>query len=222
MPDLGAVFPGLALAALVVVLVWFAFGTQMNVRRGNRMMGWLQEGLPVLGPRATLRWMGSSVVALTILDPQPPFRSAEVLVILEPRDLGAIWALARRRGRRDLLLVRASMAHAPRFAADFADPRRWIPPGASAQDDDPQLVLRPPDGSAPCSYEVRDDGSAPLEALRSSWEALAASSGGAWRLSVRRTVPHLEIHVLPPSDLARSGSARLFTGIRQLAELASQ
>ena len=95
--------PNLLVFILVVVFVvgWFAIGTQYNVRKGHQAMRWLQEGLPVIGEKTTLRWLGSSVVELKIQEAKPPFSHAEVLFVLEPRDVSIIWAFARLRGRRD-------------------------------------------------------------------------------------------------------------------------
>jgi hypothetical protein len=219
MPDLGALLPSLAIALLAVVLIWFALGTQQNVRRGNRVMAWLQEGLPVLGPRTTLRWLGSSVAALNILDPLAPFRAAQVLIVLEPRDLGLVWGLARQRGRRDVIILRLDLVRAPRFEADLVDPQAWNPAGQRPD----EVLARVSERSAPDGrgYEVRDDGRAPLRELTDQWDALGRASGGIWRISVRQTVPHLEVHVLPP-DLQAAGSARLFSAVRELAQLASE
>jgi hypothetical protein len=215
MPDIGPLLSGLAIALLLLVLLWFTVGTQRNVRRGNRVLIWLQEGLPVLGSRATLRWLGSSVVGVGISEANAPFREAEVMVVLEPRDLGAIWALARQRGRRDFVLIRANLVRAPRFAADLVNPAGWTPPGASQPDETLEPVS--PDDAATTSYRFEDDGRAPRDDLRRAWDGLATASGDVWRIAVRQTIPHLEIHVVPP-DISASGSARLFTVIRQLAE----
>jgi hypothetical protein len=216
-PDLGPLLPALAIALLAVVLLWFALGTQANVRRGNRIMAWLQGGLPLLGPRANLHWFGSSVAKLTILDPIPPFREADVLVVLEPRDLGAIWAVSRRRGRRDLLIVRARLTRAPRFAVEMVAPGSWTMPGGG--EPDPLLARR--DGlGADAGYDQRDDGLAPVDELRRWWGVLDEASAGVWRISVHSVVPHLEVHVLPP-DPGRMGSEPLIAAVRDLAELAS-
>ncbi len=50
--------------ALALVMGWFAVGIIWNIRRGNAVLRWLQTGLPRLGERTTLRWLGSSVVAM--------------------------------------------------------------------------------------------------------------------------------------------------------------
>src|SRR5581483_2472878 len=75
--------------------------------------------------RTTLRWLGSSAVELTIADPSHPFREAQVLVVLEPRDVGLLWAYGHARGRRDFIIVRASLRRAPRFELEVGDRRGW-------------------------------------------------------------------------------------------------
>jgi len=218
MPDLGALLPALAIALLAVVLIWFALGTQLNVRRGNRVLAWLQEGLPALGPRATLRWLGSSVAALSIVEPAPPFRGADVLVVLEPRDLGLLWALARRRGRRDLVILRLNLLRAPRFGADLVDPNGWSPGGQGSIEQLTEVGERTASNGR--VYRVLEDGRAPIAELAEQWDALERASGGIWRLTVSQTVPHLEVHALPP-DPQESGSARLLSAVHELAELVS-
>ena len=216
MPDLSPFLPGLAVALMAAVLLWFAFGTQVNVRRGNRLLAWLQDGLPLLGPRTTLRWLGSSVAELQIADPAPPFRKAEVLVVLEPRDLGLLWALARRRGRRDFLVLRLDLVRAPRMRADAIDPGSWTARDVRAGDAPPERRTPWTDGTG-APVELVHDATADLEHLRAAWSRLAAVSARPWRISIRPTVPHLEIHLVP-DDPSRVNSGRLLQEVRRLAE----
>jgi hypothetical protein len=216
MPDPATLLPALGIALLAAVLLWFTVGTQLNVRRGNRMLAWLQDGLPALGPRATLRWLGSSVAALQIVDPMAPFNEAEVLVVLEPRDLGALWALARVRGRRDFLILRFGLIRRPTFRADLVDPSSWTARERRGGEEPTGRVTVLSDRAGP-PLELRHDGDAPVDELRQDWRALAAAGGRVWRLSVRQTVPQLEIHLLAP-DPTRSGSARLISEVRHIAE----
>jgi hypothetical protein len=88
MQDLGGIGPAIVIALLIVVMLWFTLGTQRNIRKGNHLLVWLQEDLPRIGPRTTLRWLGSSAVELTIVEPREPFRTATVVLVLEPRDVG--------------------------------------------------------------------------------------------------------------------------------------
>ena len=39
-------------------MLWFALGTQRNISKGNELLRWLQTGLPMLGRKATMRWLG--------------------------------------------------------------------------------------------------------------------------------------------------------------------
>jgi hypothetical protein len=117
----------LALFIVVVILVvgWFAAGTHYNVRKGEAALTWLQQGLPLVGGKTTLRWLGSSVVELKIPRAKAPFSEAEVLVVLEPRDVAPLWWIARLRGRRDLLVFRAALQQRPQIQIEAHDPQSW-------------------------------------------------------------------------------------------------
>jgi len=215
MPDPAALLPGLIILLLAAVMIWFTVGTQRNVSRGNRMLLWLQDGLGALGPRTSLRWLGSSVAELKISQPRAPYREAIVLVVLEPRDLGALWALSRRRGRRDFIVVRVSLVRAPTVRADLIDPSAWT--AGDRHRDEPELERdeRWTDASGR-TIAIHHDGRADLERLRTHWNAIGRDSGGAWRISIRPTVPHLEVHLLTP-DPDRASARRLLDEVGTLA-----
>ena len=215
MPDPAALLPGLIILLLAAVMIWFTVGTQRNVSRGNRMLEWLQDGLGALGPRTTLRWLGSSVAELQITQPRAPFRDALVMVVLEPRDLGALWALARQRGRRDFIVLRLSLVRAPVVRADLIDPSGWTAGDRRRDEPEPERQERWTD-AAGRTIAVHHDGLADIERLRSCWNDLARDSGGAWRISIRPTVPHLEIHLLTP-DTERASARRLLDAVGTLA-----
>jgi hypothetical protein len=218
MPDPSAFLPSLALLALIGVMLWFAFGTQGNIRRGNELVRWAQGGLPLLGKRATLRWLGSSAVEVRLTEPAPPFRDAEMLAVLEPRDVGWLWAIARARGRRDFLIVRGSLRRAPRFELEAGDSRGWTGRAGlerlEAEGDGADW--RAVDWGAPL-IEVRHSSDADVAAMHRAWQRLGAASGGVWRLSIQRVVPHLEVHMLPP-DTKLVPAERLFRAVQDLAE----
>jgi hypothetical protein len=219
MPDPSAFGPALLIVLLLLVMGWFTLGTQRNISRGNRLLAWLQDGLPALGPRTTMRWLGSSVAELRIAEARPPYRDAVLMVVLEPRDLGALWAMSRARGRRDFIVLRLSLVRAPRWEADLVDPTAWTA-GHQRLDDSDLEVRDPWTDASGRAIRVAGDGGADLDALRTHWDRLAQDSGGAWRISVRSTVPHLEIHLLPP-DLERASAHRLFAGVGALASSVS-
>lgn len=217
MPDLERLAPALLIAAMALVLLWFTFGTQANIHKGNRILRWLQGGLGVLGPRTTLRWLGSSVAELTIVEPVQPFREATVLVVLEPRDMGAVWALARSRGRRDFVILRLSLVRSPLHRADVVDPAAWTAGHLADRpvEDRPEHMATWTDGSG-TAIELHHDPDVSTSELKEVWDRIGRVSGGAWRVSIRPTVPHLEIHFLPP-DPERVSARRLLDEVRDIA-----
>jgi hypothetical protein len=200
----------LVAVAAVVIVAWFAAGTIWNVRLGRDQMRWMQGGLPVLGGRTTVRWLGSSVVEMVINDGEPPFASVTVLVFLEPRDL-PWWPLSRLRGRRDTLIIRGTLRRAPSLELEALDPASW-----SARDALPRVPRQWPrrgDG-----FVVHHENAAALATA----EALLASAEHAgmevWRLSVRRSEPHFQLHVRLPDR--RRPAREFFETVHALSELA--
>lgn len=181
--------PQLSLIILVVLLVvgWFALGTHINVRKGEDTLRWLQAGLPLVGEKTTLRWLGSSALELKIHNAKPPFREAEVMVLLEPRDVPLIWWYSRLRGRRDLFFFRGTLRSAPRHDLEALDPTAWSARGIlrevqkrnwSAVSVAPPLVALSPQPSSDAS------------------RAIAATSLHGCplvRLSLRRDEPNFEV-----------------------------
>lgn len=208
--DPSAFLPAIGILLIGGLLLWFTLGTQANIRKGERLLRWLQDGLPALGPRTTLRWLGSSVAELQIVQPREPYREATVMIVLEPRDIGALWALGHSRGRRDFLLMRLSLVRAPRFRADVVDPTAWTA-GDNRRDEPPfertehwqprrtqgEVAEREP-------MQARFDADSDAAAMRDLVERLGRLTGGVWRASVRPTVPHLELHLLLPDTAAVS------------------
>ncbi len=198
MADPSTLLSGLGILLVAAFLLWFAVGTQVNVRKGERTMRWLQGGLPLLGPRTTLRWLGSSVAELTIAKAKPPLRSAVVMVVLEPRDIGALWALARRSGRMDLLIFRVDMQRAPRARADLQDPRAWMS-GHRRHDDAPFARQSSWDAGSGTRVRVLEDREGDAAEARAAWARLEGLGQRVSRISIRELVPHLEVHLaLPP------------------------
>lgn len=196
--------------AAVAVVAWFAAGTIWNVRTGHALMRWMQEGLPLLGSRTTVRWLGSTVVEMVIGDAKAPFTGATVVIFLEPRDL-PWWPLSRARGRRDTLIIRGALRQAPALELEALDPRSWS--GRDALSRVPHGWLMREGGIA-----VHYESTPALERA----DALVARARGAGlrlaRLSVRRAEPHFQLHVSLPD---RQRPAReFFEAVHALSELA--
>src|SRR5512142_3054708 len=93
-------------------------------RRGSAALRWLEGGLPRLGARTTVRWLGTSAVQLVLREPRPPFAEVTVIVFLEPRDV-PWWPLSHAAGRRDTLIISAVLRTAPGVALEVVAPRSW-------------------------------------------------------------------------------------------------
>lgn len=207
------------LAILVgVVMGWFALGIIFNLRRGNAVMRWMQTGLPSIGEKTTMRWLGTSVAELVIAQAKKPFRQLVTMVVLTPRDVPWMWLFAWIQGRRDTLIFRGQLTTPPCVDLELADSSSWTGRSAlqraarSGWESEPYqgLKLMAPSGSLGLARET-------LAALESPAHEL---SPRLWRLALRKDTPHLEIHIpLPPK---RSGDARQwFTSLQKLAQTAS-
>jgi hypothetical protein len=205
------------LAAIAIVLVgWFAAGTVLNVRRASALMRWMQGGLPLLGERTTVRWLGSTAVELVIARARPPFQQVTLVIFLEPRDMPWMWALARRGGRRDTLILRARLQRPPADDLEVLDPQSWSGKDALRRVGGSEWSVR--EGAGPGDLPVRHVGETAL-ARADALVALARRAGlTVRRLSVRRAEPHLQLHVAPPS--VGGPPAEFFQAVRALGERA--
>lgn len=194
--------PQLSIFILVVLFVvgWFAVGTQLNVRKGESVLRWLQDGLPLVGEKTTLRWLGSSAVELKIEDAKPPFRSAQILVLLEPRDVPLIWWYFRLRGRRDLFIFRGELRSGPRREFEALNAAAWSARGpyARAKADNWAAVNAP----APLAAFAAQASTDPSAAVR----ATMLDGCPPVRVASRRREPNLEIQW--PLDPLRTHPAR--------------
>jgi hypothetical protein len=211
MPPLNAFAGSAAVLLVIVVLLWFTIGTQRNIRKGNQLLRWLQDGLPALADRTALRWLGSSAVQLTIERPKPPFKEAEIVIMLEPRDVPWFWAFGRTRGRRDMLILRGRLRRGPRYDLEAYAPDGWTARDAQRRMD-PSWDTQVWDSS----IHVGHSRGADIDTAHTSWSALEQASGGLWRLSVRQDPPHLQVHALLP-DTETMSSDVLVRAFRDLA-----
>ncbi|MBI5291840.1 MAG: hypothetical protein HY872_08200 [Chloroflexi bacterium] len=201
---------------VAIVMGWFAAGVLWNIRRGNAALKWMQGGLPRLGEKAALRWLGSSAVELTLAKARPPFRRAELVLVMEPRDVSWFWLLARLRGRRDMLIIRGQLVTPPQLEFDVVRPGSWSARETVGRNETRQwetesladdATLRAPRATRALSRELAP---AALQAAR-------AVSPVVWRLSARRESPQFELHV-PLPDPRRGDAANYFDSIRRVAE----
>jgi hypothetical protein len=195
-------------------MLWFAAGSAWNVRKGKAVMRWMQDGLPRVGERTTVRWIGTNSVEMVLQKAKPPFEQAVLVIFLEPRDVPWIWALTRARGRRDTLIFRARLRRAPMDDVEVLDRASWSGRDILRRMASEQWSVREPaePGQLP-AYSRSGD----AVTLGDTLLGLARSAGiTVRRLSVRSVEPHLQLHMdLPGAPLSAS---ELFQTLRAVGQ----
>jgi hypothetical protein len=202
--------------AVVLIMGWFAVGSIWNVRKGSATLRWFRDGLPLLGEKTTLRWLGTTSVELVLARAKPPFESITLVIFLEPRDVPWFWALSRRRGRRDTLIVRGKTRHAPPHDIEALDARSWSAREARRRMASEPWSPREPAAAGDLTVFTKADEALPFA------DALLELARGAdfkvQRLSVRRGDPNLQLHVDLPAP--PTPAARFFGALRAIGERA--
>lgn len=200
--------------AVIIIMGWFALGMIYNLRRGDALLKWMQAGLPLIGPRTTFRWLGTSVAEMGIGKAKRPFQRMDTLLVFKPRDVFWMTILALFQRRDDVLIFRAHLSSPPLLDLELADPNTWS--GRAALN---QLIQRGWDGAdyhglrlmAPknlltLAMTTLDRLSAPMKSLSPRY----------FRFSLRKTAPNLEIHVPFPDPRAADAKA-YFQSLSELA-----
>jgi hypothetical protein len=201
--------------AAVAVVAWFAAGTIWNVRTGRELMRWMQGGLPLLGERSTVRWLGSSAAEMVIRDGKAPFAGVTMVIFLEARDTPWMWAIGRSRGRRDTLIIRGLLRRTPVVEFEALDPASWSGRDALPRVPPKWLVHQAESLGGLIVHYDDAAGLTRADALL----ALAQRAGFAVRrLSLRRTEPNFQLHVSLPDH--RQPARDFFEAVHSLAERA--
>jgi hypothetical protein len=183
---------------IVIILVaifmgWFAVGMIYNLRRGDAMLKWMQDGLPLIGPRTSFRWLGSSVAEMSIGKAKRPFQRLDTLLVLKPRDVFWMRIIAYFQGRDDMVIFRGYLGAPPLMDLELADPRAWSGRTALRQaqqrgweaTDYHGMQLLAPRG-------LLDLARTTIDRLMPSMQSL---SPRYLRFGLRKTAPNLLIHV---------------------------
>ncbi len=205
--------------AVVIVMSWFAIGVIYNLRRGDRLLKWMQAGLPDIGQKTTLRWLGTSVAELVIAHAKRPFRRLETLLVFRPRDVFWMTILAYFQGRSDIVIFRAQLTTAPITDLDLVDPKTWSGRNVVSRLDERKWESRPyqglqliaPKGLLDLATTTLDRLAAPMGKLSPRYA----------RFSLRRDTPHLEVHVPFPQDRG-TDAHQYFESLRELARAVSE
>jgi hypothetical protein len=207
--------------AVIVLMGWFAIGVIYNLRRGDALLKWMQDGLPSIGQKTTFRWLGTSVAELIIAHAKKPFRRLETLLVFKPRDVFWMTILASFQGREDIVIFRAQLATAPLTDLELVDPQTWSGRGVLKQFAERKwesktyqgLQLLAPMGLLDLATHTLDKLALPMEKLSSHYS----------RFSLRRDASqsNFEVHVPFPAFRTLE-SKRYFEALRELAGAISE
>lgn len=200
---------GLVALLALAFTAWFFLGAQWNVKRAHAGLRWLRNGLPLLGARTTMSWMGTTGVTLVMKAANEPFKSVELLLLMEPRDVIPLWALAHARGRRDFLLFRADLRHHARVEFNLLDVKSWSGQDALKNATPKEWTQSTLAGGLLLTAEGIEAATVARQVLAD----LGPLAAQVRRLSVRRTVPHIEIHMITPW-LSGAPSPEVFATIK--------
>ena len=203
----------IVIVAVAVFMGWFALGMIYNLRRGDAILKWMQDGLPLIGQRTSFRWLGSSVAEMSIARAKRPFQRLDTLLVLKPRDVFWMMLIALWQGRDDVLIFRAFLSTPPLLDVEVADPKSWSGRTSLRQAarrgwesmDYHGLRLMAPKGLLTLAATTVDGLAVPVQALSARY----------MRLSLRKTAPNLELHI--PFPDARGTDARTY--FQSLADL---
>lgn len=108
--------------------LWYAGGYLYNRRLGHRLFCWLDAGLDVLGGERQAGWIGSSSsgVRFHIHHAKPPFRRAEITLLLARREIPLLWLLDYLRGKRDGLIIKTTLRSAEQGELEVSPTRSGV------------------------------------------------------------------------------------------------
>lgn len=195
----------IVIIAVAIFMGWFAIGMIYNLRRGDALLKWMQDGLPLIGQRTSFRWLGTSVAEMSIARAKRPFQRLDTLLVLKPRDVFWMTILAFFQGRDDVLIFRAYLNTPPLLDLELADPKTWSGRAALSQvakrgwegADYHGLRLMAPRGLLDLAAATLDQLAAPMQSLSPRFV----------RFSLRKTAPNFEIHVPFPDHRAADAKA---------------
>jgi hypothetical protein len=209
------------IAAVIVIMGWFAIGVVYNLRRGDALLKWMQGGLPSIGQKTTFRWLGTSVAELVIAHAKKPFRRLETLLVLKPRDVFWMTILAAFQGRDDIVIFRAQLTTPAPVDLELLDPQSWSGRSVLQQLAERKwesqtyqgLQLMAPAGLLDLATQTLDKLSLPMQKLSERYV----------RFSLRRDAsrPNLEVHVPFPAYRTLDAK-RYFEALRGLARAVSE
>jgi len=192
------------------LLLWYGAAYLYNRRRGRQFHRWLLPGVGALGQSWRTTWWGSSLGGfhVAIADPVSPFKSVELILLLENREMVLFWLIDLLRGRRDWLILKASFDKARLGEVEVLPARSRLAQGFREQ---AEQGWKGKEG--PHDLAIFHRGTAAQEQLAGLVSWLEEYGASLDRLSWRREAPHVQLQLRAAGLLDRS-SERLLADLR--------
>ncbi len=99
----------LAVALAALLLGWYVVGGLLNRRRYILLARQVRDSILAFGGTASIRQIGRNAFRIEVEKLAAPFEKLSVSALLEPRETLFLWLAGRLGGRRDWLLIRATL-----------------------------------------------------------------------------------------------------------------
>ncbi len=204
----------LAIALAAFLLGWYVIGGLLNRRRYILLVRQVRDSIQVFGGTASIRQIGRNAFRIEVEKLSAPLEKLSVSALLEPRETFFLWLVGRLTGRRDWLLIRATLGgpagppfevYRPRVRGSFDVARDLRTRGWQGK----PMVGRPGMLSA-----------APGAAGRGLADRVMAELGRleVWRVGLRSEAPQLTIG-LPVLPSEKGKTLPVFAALPNIARL---
>jgi hypothetical protein len=182
----------LGLGALLVV--WYLAGNELMRRRSHRLALWSRRIIEPLGGSQSIRWLGGQAFRLEVdATAQAPFRSLHVTGLVEAWDVPIVWAWNRLHGRRDMILLQATLRTQPLWGLEV------YRPGTILAGDSRHLARQESWPESPLDdLRLAAAGDVGRQLAAELVQRLDTERARLVRLAVRRQAPHLTLALNVP------------------------
>jgi hypothetical protein len=190
----------------VFLALWYGGGHLYNRRRGQRLFRWLDAGLDVLGGEREAGWLGSPATGarINVTRATPPFRRLEITLLLENREALPLWLLSRLRGKRDGLIIKATLRSPRRGEVEIVPASGPVARGLRREQERPWTWQEGPYG---VFIAYRSSSARRQAAGLAPW--LEVYGAHLHRFSWRKIDPHIQLHANVAGLLATSSETFL-------------
>jgi hypothetical protein len=204
----------LAIALAAFLLGWYVIGLYINRRRGGQLVRQVRDSIQQFGGAATIRWIGRSAFRIETDKLHAPLAALGISLLLEPRETFLLWLVGRWSGRRDWLMIGATVSGPVKGAFEVYYPKRRGATDSAREIRSLGWQVAPSPGRPELLCAAPGpDGRALAQ------EALSALRGvEVWHVRVRNKAPQLTISLPVPASETRV-PLPIFPLIPQLASI---